>query len=194
MAMTNDDLLAHRLRLFRNHGITRDRRHMTHAPDGDWYYQQIELGYNYRLTDLQAALGINQLTRIDDYVARRWEIAARYNRLLADLPLTKPYQDQGATSAWHLYVVRLQADKAGIGHRALFDHLRAAGIGVNLHYIPVHTQPYYRRNGKIAGYNDRSFPEAQRYYAEAISLPMYPTLSEVQQDAVVGALAGAGLN
>jgi dTDP-4-amino-4,6-dideoxygalactose transaminase len=161
---------------------------MAYESDGSWYYQQIELGYNYRMTDIQAALGFSQLTRIDAYVARRREIAARYDRLLADLPLTRPYQAQYAANAWHLYVIRLKTGEAGIGHKALYDRLREAGIGVNLHYIPVHTQPYYRELGKMVGYTDQSFPEALRYYSEAISIPMYATLSDAQQDAVVAAL------
>lgn len=188
LGLTNDAGLAHRMQLFRSHGITRDERLMTHVSDGGWYYQQIELGFNYRMTDLQAALGLSQLTRIDEYVARRREIAARYDRLLADLPLTLPYQAQYAANAWHLYVIRLKTGEARVGHKALYDKLLEAGIGVNLHYIPVHTQPYYRQFGKTVGYDENSFPESLRYYSEAISIPMYATLTDEQQDVVVAAL------
>jgi dTDP-4-amino-4,6-dideoxygalactose transaminase len=188
LGLTNDPDLAHRMQLFRGHGITRDPALMTHETDGGWYYQQIELGYNYRMTDIQAALGLSQLTRIDEYVARRREIAARYDQVLADLPLTLPYQAQNAANAWHLYVIRLKTGEAGIGHKVLYDRLRKAGIGVNLHYIPVHTQPYYRELGQTVGYDDHSFPEALRYYSEAISIPMYATLHEEDQAFVVDTL------
>jgi UDP-4-amino-4,6-dideoxy-N-acetyl-beta-L-altrosamine transaminase len=185
MAVTNSADLAHRLRLFRSHGITRDGTEMTHEPDGGWYYQQIALGYNYRLTELQAALGLSQLDRIDEYVAHRARLAARYGELLARLPLTLPYQAQYAANAWHLYVVRLKLDEARITHRQFYDRLREAGIGVNLHYIPVHTQPYYRA---LPGGAAMSFPEAERYYSEAVSLPMFATLTEADQDQVVAAI------
>lgn len=177
MAMTNDPGLAERLSLFRSHGMTRDPALMTQESDGPWYYQQIELGYNYRLTELQAALGMSQFDRLDDYVERRQAIAAKYNALLSDLPLTLPHQLQAAYSAWHLYVVRLKLDHMRASHREVFDGMRSRGIGVNLHYIPVHTQPYYRNLGTVAGYRDDSFPESLRYYAEAISIPMFATLS-----------------
>jgi dTDP-4-amino-4,6-dideoxygalactose transaminase len=184
IAVTNDPALSRRMQLFRSHGLTRDANEMTHPSDGGWYYQQLELGYNYRLTDLQAALGLSQLERIDDYVSRRSRIARRYDQLLRRLPLTLPFQSQSAANAWHLYVVRLDRTRAKVTHRELYDRLRGAGIGVNLHYIPVHTQPYYRARLP----NDVHFPEAESYYAEAISLPMYATLSDEQQDEVVAAL------
>lgn len=184
MALTNDAELAHRMALHRSHGITRDPAHMTHEADGPWYYQQIDLGYNYRMTELQAALGVSQMQRLDAYVAQRHELARRYDRLLQDLPLTTPWQHPDGYSGLHLYVVRLQPDRIRATHRQVFDSLRAQGIGVNLHYIPVHTQPHYERMGFKAG----DFPEAERYYGEAISLPMYQTLSAAQQDQVVAAL------
>lgn len=184
MALTNDAELANTMSRLRSHGITRDAAEMTHEPDGPWYYQQIELGFNYRMTELQATLGISQMTRLDQYVARRHELAARYDDLLADLPVTRPWQHPDSYSGLHLYVIRLQLDRIEKTHREVFESLRAQGIGVNLHYIPVHTQPYYQQMGFNAG----DYPEAERYYAEAISLPMFQTLTEAQQDGVVAAL------
>lgn len=187
MAVTNDPELAHKMNLLRSHGITREPERMTHAPDGPWYYQQVELGFNYRMTELQAALGVSQMTRLDAYVARRHAIASRYDEALAALPLTTPWQHPDGYSGLHLYVIRLQLDRIGRSHREVFESLRAQGIGVNLHYIPVHTQPYYQQMGFKVG----DFPQAERYYAEAISLPMYPGLTDAQQDAVVRTLSEA---
>ena len=184
MVLTNDPELANKMALLRSHGITRDTAQMTHAPDGHWYYQQIDLGFNYRMTELQAALGVSQMARLDQYVARRHELAARYDTLLADLPITRPWQHPDSYSGLHLYVIRLQLDQINKTHRQVFDALSEQGIGVNLHYIPVHTQPYYQQMGFKAG----DLPEAERYYAEAISLPMFQTLSEEQQDQVLAAL------
>lgn len=186
-ALTNDAELANKMALLRSHGITRDTAQMTHAPDGPWYYQQIDLGFNYRMTELQAALGVSQMARLDQYVARRHELAARYDTLLADLPITLPWQHPDSYSGLHLYVIRLQLNQINKSHRQVFDALRKQGIGVNLHYIPVHTQPYYQQMGFKAG----DFPEAERYYAEAISLPMFQTMSEAQQDEVTEALRAA---
>lgn len=191
MATTNDPALSHRMALFRSHGITRDVAEMTHAPDGAWYYQQIELGFNYRLTELQAALGLSQMGRLEQYVARRHQLAQRYDVLLKDLPVTTPYQAQESYSSWHLYVIRVKSEGTPVTHKAVFDAMRAQGVGVNLHYIPVHTQPYYAALGEQVGYGWDSFPEANRYYEEAISLPMYPTLTDEQQDHVVAALKKA---
>ena len=182
MALTNDAKLAEKINILRSHGITRDPALMTHSADGAWYYQQIDLGYNYRMTELQAALGVSQLERLDKYVARRHALARRYGELLADLPLTLPWQHPDSYSGLHLYVVRVKP--GGRPRRDVFDAMRNAGIGVNVHYIPVHTQPYYERMGFRVG----DFPEAERYYAEAISLPMHPGLTDGQQDAVVAAL------
>ena len=184
MVLTNSDELFRKMALLRSHGITRDSAQMTHAPDGAWYYQQIDLGYNYRMTELQAALGLSQLQRLDAYVARRHELARRYDQLLIDLPLTTPWQHPGTYSGLHLYVIRLQLDKFNKTHRQVFDDLRAQGIGVNLHYIPIHTQPYYLRMGFKVG----DFPQAEQYYGEAISLPMFQSLTDSQQDQVVAAL------
>lgn len=187
MALTNDAELAERMALLRSHGITRDPAQMTHAPDGPWYYQQVDLGFNYRMTELQAALGVSQMERLDDYVSRRHALAKRYDEQLADLPVTLPWQHPDCYSSLHLYVIRLKRDQIGRTHREVFEALREQGIGVNLHYIPVHTQPYYQRMGFKAG----DFPEAERYYAEAISLPLYPTMTTAQQDQVITALSKA---
>lgn len=184
MAVTNDDKLAERMNLLRSHGITRDPAMMTQEPDGPWYYQQIDLGFNYRMTDLQAALGASQMGRLDEYVSRRHMFAERYDRFLAELPVVVPWQHPDSYSGLHLYVIRLKLEAIGCTHRQVFEALRERGIGVNLHYIPVHTQPYYQRMGFAAG----QFPEAERYYAEAISLPMFPTMTEAQQDEVVAAV------
>jgi UDP-4-amino-4,6-dideoxy-N-acetyl-beta-L-altrosamine transaminase len=184
MALTNHVELAKQMALLRSHGITRDPAQMTHAPDGPWYYQQIQLGFNYRMTDLQAALGISQMERLDDHVARRHTLAARSDTLLEDLPISRPWQHPDSYSGLHLYVIRLQRQRISRSHRAIFEGLRDRGIGVNLHYIPVHTQPYYQQMGFKSG----DFPEAERYYAEAISLPMYSTLSDAQQVQVAAAL------
>jgi UDP-4-amino-4,6-dideoxy-N-acetyl-beta-L-altrosamine transaminase len=181
MALTNDGELAGRMALLRSHGVTRDPAQMTHDPDGPWYYQQIDLGFNYRMTDLQAALGVSQITRLDDYVARRHELAKRYDEELAHLPLLLPWQHPDSYSGLHLYVIRLQLTRINKTHRQVFVTLREMGVGVNLHYIPVYTQPYYQRIGSKLG----DFPEAERYYAEAISLPMYPALSDILQDQVI---------
>jgi UDP-4-amino-4,6-dideoxy-N-acetyl-beta-L-altrosamine transaminase len=184
MALTNSEELAHKMALLRSHGITRDTAHMTHAPDGPWYYQQIDLGYNYRMTELQAAMGVSQMKRLDAFVARRHRLAQRYDHLLAALPVTTPWQHPDSYSGLHLYVIRLKLDKISKTHRQVFEALREQGIGVNLHYIPVHTQPHYQRMGHKVG----DYPQAEQYYAEAISLPMYQTLTDQQQDQVVAAL------
>ena len=184
MAMTNSAQLAKRMQLLRSHGITRDTDEMTHAPDGPWYYQQIDLGFNYRMTDLQAALGLSQMQRLDEFVSHRHDIAKRYNRLLADLPVKTPWQHEDTYSGLHLYVIRLKISEISKTHRQVFDLLRTEGIGVNLHYIPIYHQPYYEGLGFKVGY----CPEAEQYYIEAISLPMYPGLTESQQDQVVAAI------
>jgi UDP-4-amino-4,6-dideoxy-N-acetyl-beta-L-altrosamine transaminase len=183
-AVTNDDGIAKRLRLLRSHGITRDASEMTHESDGAWYYQQIALGFNYRLTDIQAALGLNQLTQLQRFVERRREIARRYDEAFRGLPVATPWQHPDGCSAWHLYVIRLQLSRVRLTHRQAFDALRAESIGVNLHYIPVYRQPYYAREG----YSISAYPEAERYYAEAISLPIFPALTDDEQDRVVAAV------
>lgn len=174
MALTNSAELATRLGLLRSHGITRDPALMTEPMHGPWYYQQVALGFNYRMTDMQAALGVSQMKRLVDYVKRRHDIAQRYNELLANLPLTLPWQHPDSYSAYHLYVVRLQLDKISVTHRQVFEALRAKDILVNLHYIPVHTQPYYQQ----MGFKQGDFPQSEQYYREAISIPMHVNLSD----------------
>jgi len=183
-ALTNDDNLAHKMNLCRSHGITRNEDEMTEVSHGAWFYQQITLGYNYRMTELQAALGVSQMMRLTKFVSTRHKIAERYNLLLKDLPVQIPYQLEKTYSAMHLYVIRLQLDEILMTHREVFDELRANQIAVNLHYIPVHIHPYYKAMG--FGYGD--FPEAEKYYKEAISLPMYPGLSQSDQDKVIQVL------
>jgi UDP-4-amino-4,6-dideoxy-N-acetyl-beta-L-altrosamine transaminase len=182
MALTANPDLANRLRLLRSHGITREPGEMTGASEGPWYYQQLALGFNYRMTDLQAALGSSQLTRLDNFLSRRRQLVARYDMLLADLPVTRQQRPQDRKSAHHLYVVRL----AGKGSQRLriFEALRSAGIGVNVHYIPVHLQPDYLRLGFARGY----CPSVEQYYDEAISLPLHPDLTEHDQDFIVATL------
>jgi UDP-4-amino-4,6-dideoxy-N-acetyl-beta-L-altrosamine transaminase len=187
MAVTNDEQLARRMALLRTHGITRDATEMDSPSDGPWYYEQIDLGFNYRMTDIEAALGISQLRRLDEFVARRHELAARYDRLLRDLPVMTPWRNPADYSGFHLYIVRLDLQAVEASHRVVFERLRSNGIGVNLHYIPVYRHPYYSRSGL----NPDDYPEAERYYAEAISIPLFPSLTEQQQDAVVEALEEA---
>ena len=183
-ALTNDENLAKKMNLFRSHGVTRDPDLMTGEPDGDWYYQQIELGYNYRMTDLQAALGVSQMNRLSGYVEIRHKLADRYNTLLAALPVRLPYQLPNTYSGLHLYPIRLKLDDINKTHKQVFSELRSNGIGVNLHYIPVHTHPYYQEMGFRIG----DFPEAESYYTEAISLPMFQTMTYEDQNKVVSVL------
>jgi len=185
-AVTNDPKLAEKLGLLRSHGITRDAHLMTKDMDGPWYYQQVDLGFNYRMTDLQAALGVSQLQRIHVYVARRHALARRYDALLENLPVTIPWQHPDSYSGLHLYVIRLQLENIKKTHLEVFNALRNAGIVVNLHYIPVHTQPYYQS----LGFTEGQFPQAEQYYQDAISIPMYPTLTDAQQQEVVDVLTG----
>lgn len=183
MALTRDPLLAARLARLRSHGITREPTEMENETEGPWYYEQIELGFNARMTDLQAALGLSQLKRLESFIARRELIAERYSRLLAGKPVVCPSTSANRRSAWHLYPVRVAADK----RRAVFEALRVADIGVQAHYIPVHLQPYYRR----LGFKPGDFPAAEQYYREAISLPMFPGLTDTEQEHVVAVLSEA---
>lgn len=184
MALTNDPIVATKMELLRSHGITRDPNKMTDNSDGAWYYQQIELGFNYRMTELQAALGVSQLQRLDDYVLKRHELAERYNFLLRGLPVITPFENFDGYSSLHLYVIRLQLNQINKTRTEVFNELRTRGIGVNVHYIPIHTQPYYRQIGFAWG----DFPVAEEYYREAISLPMFQTLTLEEQDVVVKSL------
>jgi UDP-4-amino-4,6-dideoxy-N-acetyl-beta-L-altrosamine transaminase len=174
MAVTNNAELAGQMQLLRSHAITRDESSMTHASDGPWYYQQIGLGFNYRMTDIQAALGLSQMSRLEEFVRRRREIAAIYDKEFAELPITTPWQRPDCDSAYHLYVIRLRTERVTPSHRQIFESLRAGGIGVNLHYIPVYRQPYYAH----FGYKKSDYPEAEKYYAEAISIPIFPNLTD----------------
>ncbi|MDH0306707.1 UDP-4-amino-4,6-dideoxy-N-acetyl-beta-L-altrosamine transaminase [Aeromonas caviae] len=183
--VTNQKDLADKMALLRSHGITRDTEQMKGESHGGWYYQQIGLGFNYRMTELQAALGITQIQRLDEFIAARHRLADRYNRLLKRLPIVLPFQLENTHSGLHLYVIRLQLNSISLTHREVFEALRENGIGVNVHYIPVHTQPYYEDMGFKSG----DFPEAEQYYREAISLPMFHGMTEEQQDKVVCVLS-----
>jgi UDP-4-amino-4,6-dideoxy-N-acetyl-beta-L-altrosamine transaminase len=182
--LTNDPGLCDRLRRLRSHGITRDPAQMDEPDVGAWSYEMQELGFNYRITDIQAVLGLSQLKRLDGFLARRRMLVQRYDTLLKNLPLQLPQLDALDESAWHLYVVRVKDNSAHADRRAVFDALRAADIGVNVHYIPVHLQPYYRR----LGFKPGNFPQAEQYYREALSLPLYAALTDAQQDRVVAQL------
>jgi UDP-4-amino-4,6-dideoxy-N-acetyl-beta-L-altrosamine transaminase len=181
MILTNRADLYEKLIRLRSHGITRREDLFQQPSPGPWYYEQVELGYNYRLTDIQAALGLSQTKRLDAFVARRREIVDAYAGALADLPVTLPWQDPRTNSSYHLYVVRLALDRIKKTQRRVFEELRAAGISVNLHYIPVHLQPFYRNLGFKAG----DFPESERYYREAVTLPLFPRLSPYELDIVL---------
>lgn len=183
MAVTNSDELAELMRMDRSHGITRDPELLEEKDPPGWYYEQQRLGFNYRMTDINAALGLSQMERLAEFITRRREIARIYDAGFADVPVTTPTQHPDAGSAWHLYVIRVEAEK----HRAVFDRLREVGILVNLHYMPVYLQPYYRDLGFAPGH----CPNAEGYYAEAISLPMFPTITPEQQQRVIDEVAKA---
>ena len=187
MALTNNEQLADRMSLLRSHGITRDAGAMTQNPDGPWYYEQLALGYNYRMTDMQAALGISQMRRIDAFVSRRMELAQRYDQLLRVLPVTTPWQHPDSNSCWHLYVIRLNPELTGRTRLQVFESLREQGVGANLHYIPIYRQPYYQG----MGFMPAEYPEAEKYYEQAISLPMFPGMDDGKQELVVNALQKA---
>lgn len=184
MVLTNSEELYKKLTLYRSHCITRDENLMTKEADGPWYYQQIGLGFNYRMTELQAALGLSQLAKVDKFVARRRQLAERYNELLKDLPLKLPYQNTDTDSSWHLYIVRVDFNKVKKTKKQIFAEMKAKGVCLNLHYIPVHTQPYYQN----LGFKHGDFPVSEKYYEEAFTLPLYYSLTDEQQDCVVNAL------
>lgn len=184
VATTADAELASRMNLLRSHGVTRDPNLMVNTPDGGWYYEQVELGFNYRMTEMQAALGVSQMARLEQFVAKRHQLAERYHALLEGLPLTVPFQCPDSYSALHLYPIQLDLEKIGKSHDQVFTELREAGIGVNLHYIPVHTQPYYQQ----LGFNWGDFPQAESYYRRAISIPVFYGMTLEDQDQVVETL------
>lgn len=184
MVLTNSHELYEKLMLYRSHGITRNPEKMTKAADGPWYYQQIELGYNYRMTDIQAALGWSQMDRLGAFVARRRQLAKRYDELLADLPLRTPQQHPDTNSSRHIYVVRMDKDRVMKSKQIIFEEMKARGVQLNLHYIPVHLQPYYQ----ALGFKEGDFPVSERYYEEAFTLPLYYNLTDAQQDKIVSVL------
>jgi UDP-4-amino-4,6-dideoxy-N-acetyl-beta-L-altrosamine transaminase len=184
LATTNSKELAEKMQLYRSHGITRDDSLMTNKPDGDWYYQQVDLGFNYRMTEIQAALGISQMQRLDEFVAKRHILQERYDSLLNGLPIIKPYQNQDCYSALHLYPIQIDLEGVVKNRQQIFSELRQCGIGVNVHYIPIHTQPYYLQFGFKVG----DFPNSEAYYDRAISIPLFHTMTVEQQDEVFGIL------
>lgn len=190
MAVTNQQGLADKMAILRSHGVTRDPSQMKEKLDGPWYYEQIDLGYNYRMTELQAALGVSQMQRLDNFIGKRHEIARRYNDFFSNLPLTTPRQHKDSYSALHLYIIRLQLDKINYTHEAFFTKLRERNIGVNLHYIPIYRQPYYQK----IGHPKEDYKNSNQYYAEAISLPMYPGLSSHDQITVCETIKKLVLN
>lgn len=187
MVTTHDAELAHRLRLLRSHGMVRDSARLEHAGEGPWYYEQQLLGFNYRLTEVQAALGVSQLARADAMQASRRARADRYDALLSDLPVIPPARPPERSSAWHLYVVEIDDARTTPVRGEVFQRMRDAGIGVNVHYIPIHLQPYYAR----LGFRPGDFPASERYYDRALSIPLFPALTDAQQDRVVGVLREA---
>lgn len=184
MVLTNRKDLYEKLTLYRSHGITRDAKRMTHEADGPWYYQQVNLGFNYRMTDLQAALGCTQLDNLDKFVKKRRYLANRYHELLKNLPVRTPACLPTANPSWHIYVIRLNLSQIKISKKELFERMKERGIMLNLHYIPVHTQPYYQE----LGFKEGDFPVSEQYYKEAVTLPLFYDLTEEQQDEIVAAL------
>ncbi|GAG75487.1 unnamed protein product, partial [marine sediment metagenome] len=186
MITTDNKEYYERLKLFRTHGITKEKDKLLNY-DGPWYYEMQELGYNYRLTDFQCALGMAQLKKIDKNVQRRIEIAQKYNEEFKDIEEIKtPYSDsKNSTSAWHLYIIQLNLEKLKVGRREIFEALKAENIGVNVHYIPVHLQPYYQ---KRFGYRLGDFPKAENYYSRAITLPIFPKMSDKDINDVIKAV------
>lgn len=184
LATTNNKKLSECMQLFRSHGVTRDPGLMTKEAEGSWYYQQVELGFNYRMTELQAALGISQMQRLDEFITKRHKLQERYDLLLEDLPIIKPYQDKDGYSALHLYPIQVQKDKLKSTRKEIFEALRKNSIGVNIHYIPVHTQSYYENMGFKKG----DFPNAESYYESVISIPLFYAMTFEQQDQVIAVL------
>jgi UDP-4-amino-4,6-dideoxy-N-acetyl-beta-L-altrosamine transaminase len=184
LATTNSKYIADKMQSFRSHGITRDQGVMSKRADGAWYYQQVDLGFNYRMTDLQAALGLSQMNRLDGFIKKRHALQERYDQLLRELPVTTPHQSNFSHSALHLYPIQLNIEIIGKDREEIFNALRNHDIGVNVHYIPIHTQPFYLE----MGFNQGDFPVAESYYSKAISLPLFSQLSFDDQDVVVSSL------
>ena len=185
IALTNSSVLKEQMQLLRSHGITRDQDLMTQKIEGSWYYQQIGLGYNYRMTDMQAALGISQIKRIDSFINNRHKIKKKYDQKLLEMPVVLPFQDSNAHSAMHLYAIQIKHNIVKKSHKQLFDEMRARNIGVNLHYIPIHLHPYYMQ----MGFKQGDFPNAESYYSRAMSLPIFNTMTDFQQNKVITALS-----
>ena len=184
LATTNSKELAEKMRLFRSHGISRDKSLMTRDPDGAWYYQQVGLGFNYRMTEMQAALGISQMQRLDEFVAKRHILQERYDLLLSGLPIIGPYQDKDSYSALHLYPIQIDLNKVRKNREQIFNMLRENGVGVNVHYTPIHTQPYYLQ----FGFSEGDFPNSESYYSRAISIPLFHNMAIEEQDKIVAML------
>jgi len=184
LATTNDKKLSERMQLFRSHGVTRNPELMSKLSEGGWYYQQVDLGFNYRMTELQAVLGVSQMQRLDEFVTQRHILQERYDSLLNGLSIIKPHQSQDSYSALHLYPIQIDLDSVDKDREKIFDELRQNGIGVNVHYIPIHTQPYYLQFGFKVG----DFPNSESYYNRAISIPLFHAMTLDQQDEVVNNL------
>ena len=181
MAVTTSKELSDKMQLYRSHGITRNPDLMTKIPEGDWYYQQVDLGFNYRMNELQAALGISQMQRLDEFVARRHKLQKRYDLLLSESHIIKPYQDKNSHSALHLYPIQINLDRTRKSRQQIFDKLRQGNIGVNVHYIPIHNQPYFAQFGFKLG----DFPNSEDYYNKTISIPLFSMMSISQQDSII---------
>lgn len=184
LATTNDPSLAVKMKSLRNHGITQDVSLMVSASEGDWYYEQLALGFNYRMTELQGALGLSQMKRLDEFVARRHECQEYYDELLCDVSVVTPFQSPDSYSSLHLYPILLDQGQVNKSREQVFKELRASGIGVNVHYIPVHMQPYY----KDRGFKKGDFPKSENYYKSVISIPLFQSLTKQMQDEVVETL------
>jgi UDP-4-amino-4,6-dideoxy-N-acetyl-beta-L-altrosamine transaminase len=184
LSVTNSKELSSKMQLYRSHGITRDKRSMTKEPDGDWYYQQTNLGFNYRMTELQAALGANQMKRLDEFVSKRHILQERYDLFLRNFPLRIPFQDENNYSALHLYPIQINLNKVSKSRKKIYNELREGGIGVNVHYIPIHTQPYYLQ----FGFKEGDFPNSENYYSKAISIPLFHGMTIKQQNLIINTL------